>query len=124
MSGFWSDIEAINNNEYKKVESSYAPFIVNRNFSLFRETIFIANEANMFGNSVTLQQHFDYYLGLLTKRRRYKKWPQKLEIPEVISAISEFYGVSTEKALEYKPLMKEEWLKELEDWYKTIIKGI
>lgn len=88
----------------------YIPFVVNRIFSNFPDTIFCAQEMNLlpYLDKVLQYKYLWYSVG---RRSRFapivkEKTEEDLKFAE---EVSDFYGVSKKKALQfYKPLMKKE----------------
>ena len=56
-------------------EKLYTPYVVNRGFTNFEDTILHANELNQRAHLFDRAQ-FDYYRGALRKRKRFSKWPK------------------------------------------------
>lgn len=87
-------------------EGEYVPFLTNRFFSFFSDTIFYANEMNMCHGLDNKLQH-DYYLHAIRKNKRYHKWPKK-DDQKVIQAIQMYYGYSVAKAKEVLGILNNE----------------
>ena len=87
-------------------EGEYNPFLTNRFFSFFPDSIFYANEMNMSQGLDRKLQH-DFYLHSLRKNKRYAKWPKK-DNQEVITAIQTYYGYSIAKAKEVLGILNNE----------------
>lgn len=58
-------------------EKEYTPFIVNKSFSFFQDSIFFSNAMNQHAGNLDNQQQFEFYYHALSKRRRYSKWLRK-----------------------------------------------
>lgn len=71
------------------IEKEYSPYMVNRGFANFEDTILHANEMNMRAHLFHDAQ-FKYYLGSLRKRKRFSKWP-KAEKNGDLDAIQHVY---------------------------------
>jgi hypothetical protein len=72
----FSKDDVINNHENPEMaEQLYTPYIVNRGFANFQDTILHANEMNMRADLFKDAQ-FQYYRGALRKRKRFSKWPK------------------------------------------------
>lgn len=87
-------------------EGEYVPFLTNRFFSFFSDTIFYANEMNMCHGLDNKLQH-DYYLHAIRKNKRYHKWSKK-DDQKVIQAIQMYYGYSVAKAKEVLGILNNE----------------
>lgn len=107
-------------NEKKPVEdlSDYVPFIVNRAFSYFNDTVLYANELNQYQNIPNKAQYL-YLINSLSKKKRFSKWAKSV-ISEDLMAIQKYYGYSIDKARNALKLLNEEQIDEI----KKIIKGV
>lgn len=95
--------ELINNISYTKkissledIDSAYNGFVVNKAFSLHPDTIMYANDMNINHNLSNKAQH-DYLMNSIRKRKRWAKWPKKINNTDV-EIISTFYNISYNKA--------------------------
>ncbi len=79
-------------------EGSYVPFIVNKSLSYFPDTILYANEMNQF-NALDNKLQFSYLLNSIRPAKRFAKWVKREDI-ENVELIKQFYGYSTEKAIQ------------------------
>ena len=79
-------------------ESFYKPYLINKAFSYFKDTVMYSNEINMFPNIEHKLQN-DYYLNSIRKNKRFSKWHKKEDEPK-IEAIMEYYNVNYVKARE------------------------
>jgi hypothetical protein len=98
-----------------KSEKEYVPYVINKCFSYFPETIFHANRMNMVSH-IDKKLQYDYYFYSVSKKKRFSKWvkPEKLKDIEVIK---EVYGYSDTRAREVLDLVP------IEELYKFIEKG-
>ena len=87
-------------------EGDYNPFLTNRFFSYFPDTIFYANEMNMANGLDNKLQH-DYYFHVLRKNKRFSKWLKK-DNQEILQAIQQYYGYSLSKAKEVINILNKE----------------
>ena len=110
-------VKAINENKQDLIRDSenpdlaetfYKPFIINRAFSHFKDTIMYANEINMYPNIANKLQN-DYYLNSIRKGKRYSKWHKKEE-NDKIDAIMEYYNVNYARAREIGNVLTDEQL--------------
>ena len=78
------------------MERDYNAFIVNRNYSLFADTVYLANEMNIRPN-IDNRLQYEFLLNTLRPRKRFADWV-KGESSEDVSVIKEYYGYSNSKA--------------------------
>lgn len=75
----------------------YVPFIINRGFSQFNDTVLIANELNRY-HQLPNKMQYDFYKSTVRPRKRFSKWAKKMEKSSNLSIIQETYNYSKEKA--------------------------
>jgi hypothetical protein len=104
------------NPEY--IEKMYTPFMVNRGFSNFQDTILHANEMNqrpdLFGRA-----QFDYYRAVLRKGKRFSKWPKATKDKD-LDALQIVYECNRVVAKQYFNALSAEDMKTVHD---KLIKG-
>ena len=79
-------------------ESLYVPFVVNKALSYFPDTVLYANEMNQY-NSIDNKLQFSYLLNSIRPAKRFAKWVKREDIEDV-ELVKQFYGYSTEKAVQ------------------------
>lgn len=90
------------------IEEGYVPFVINRNYSLGRDTIFFADLMNTNSSALTKKMQYDFYYNILPKSRRYNKWDKKdTKLDDDMNKIQTLYGYSYNKALQVLPLFKD-----------------
>ena len=92
-------------------EKGYNPFIINRNFSFFNDTILYANEMNRF-HHLDHRLQFDFFINIIKKKKRWSKWAKPQDI-ENLELIKQHYGYSNEKAKSVLELFNNEQIEEL-----------
>jgi len=100
-------LESADNPEY--VENQYVPYIVNKGFSNFADTILHANEMNRL-HEIPNGAQYHYYLDVLRPRKRFKKW-NKLESDADIDIIQEYYQCNRTVAKQCMKVISPEMLK-------------
>jgi len=76
----------------------YNPFLANRQFSYFPDTLYVANEMNQRAH-LPKQAQFDFLINTVRPRKRFAKWA-KPEEQEALEVLIEYYDYSHEKALQ------------------------
>lgn len=114
LSDFLNSINQTKENILKKnenLEKEYVPYVINKCFSYFPETILHASAMNTY---CFLDKHiqYDYYLYVIPKKKRFSKWI-KPEKEEKIALIKQIYGYSDIKAREVADMLDLNVLKEL-----------
>ena len=92
-------------------EKGYNPFIINRNFSFFNDTVLYANEMNRF-HHLDHRLQFDFFINIIKKKKRWSKWVKPQDI-ENLKLIKQHYGYSNEKAKSVLELFNNEQIEEL-----------
>jgi hypothetical protein len=99
-------------------ENFYKPYVINKAFSYYKDTVMYANEINMYPNVDNKLQN-DYYLNSIRKGKRYSKWHKKEDEP-MIEAIMEYYNVNYARAREIGNVLTDEQLTLI---IRKLIKG-
>ena len=84
-------------------ESTYVPFLSNRYFSYFIDTIMMANEVNL-RPSLTKSQQYQYYFYRVRPQKRFTKWHKPAAIADILM-IQEYYQVNRKRAVELQRLI-------------------
>lgn len=100
-------------------EKEYNPYIVNRGFTYFEDTILHANEMNQ-RHELFPGAQFEYYRSVLRKRKRFSKW-HKAEKNNDLDAIQQVYECNRTVAKMYLKVLNEEQLKSVHE--KLVIGG-
>ena len=99
-------VKSINKKEYMENLSGYNPFLTNRAFASFIDTIMFAEQMNQYpGLSPYLQYQF-YYYGV-SKRSRFDPITKPTE-PEGLKVVMDYYKYSKQKALEVIRILSQE----------------
>lgn len=91
-------------------KKDYAAFMVNRGLSYFHDTVLLANEMNRFPE-LDEDIQFSFFLNSVTKRKRFSKWHKKDPDTDDVKLVMEYYGYSSEKALEALTLLRPQDLE-------------
>ena len=100
-------------------EKEYNPYIVNRGFTYFEDTILHANEMNQ-RHELFPGAQFEYYRSVLRKRKRFSKW-HKAEKNNDLDAIQQVYECNRNIKKMYLKVLTEEQLKSVHE--KLVIGG-
>jgi hypothetical protein len=90
-------------------ESSYPPYVINRCFSGFIDTILIANEMNL-NPHLDKKLQYDFYINIIRPKKRFSPWLKK-EKMDSLEYIKEYYGYSDEKAKTALKILTEEQIE-------------
>ena len=99
-------------------QRGYQPFLINRAFSYFPDSVFHANEMNK-AHQLPVEMQYDFYRYGLSKRKRFSKWYKK-EKSELIDAIRSYYGYTREKASQVEKILSDKAKERLLELYKYI----
>ncbi|MEY3244918.1 MAG: Cyanophage [Bacteroidota bacterium] len=114
LSDFLNSINQTKENLMDKdpgVERNYLPFVINKCFSYFPDTIFYANRMNGL-SFLDKKMQYDYYIHAISKRKRFSKWIKPEENND-LELIKEVYGYSDQRAREVLDLIPLDKIKEL-----------
>jgi hypothetical protein len=108
----FSKQDLIGNSENPElIEKEYVPYMVNRGFANFEDTILHANEMNQRAHLFNRAQ-FDYYRGSLRKRKRFSKWP-KADKSKDLDAIQQVYTCNRTVAKMYLKALTADQMKQV-----------
>ena len=94
-----------------RLEKDYVPFVINKCFSYFPDTIFYANRMNQ-AAFLDKKLQYDYYIHSISKRKRFSKWIKPEENKD-LEIVKEVYGYSDARAREVIDLLPIDKLREL-----------
>jgi hypothetical protein len=90
--------------------TDYTPYIVNRALSMFKDTIFIANEANKMGN-MGKDQQYQFYMNIVEKGKRYAKWEKAEKDSDDVEMLKTYFTINSNIARQYLQLLDNETLE-------------
>ena len=79
-------------------EKNYSPFVINKCMSHHIDTVMYANEMNQYPN-LDKKLQYDFFINTVRSRKRFSPWGKKEKVKD-IELVKEFYGYSTEKAMQ------------------------
>lgn len=96
-------------------EKTYVPFIINKQFSYFPDTIMYAQQMNIHHN---LPNKLQYHclLNSIRPRKRFSKWSKRQE-NEDLELIRRYFGYDISKAEQALSLLSPEDLQDLREKY-------
>ena len=95
--------------EDPQAEKDYLPFLVNRGLSYFPDTVLYANEMNR-NSGIPKDWQFSFFLNTIPKKKRFSKWHKKDADSESLILVKEYFGYSSEKALEALSILSDDQL--------------
>ncbi len=95
----------------------YPPYIINRCFSGFMDTVLYANEMNI-ASHLDSKMQYDFYINSLRKRKRFSPWLKKDSLKD-LELVKRYYGYSNEKAKTALGLLTKEQLNYIESKLNT-----
>jgi hypothetical protein len=101
----------------KLAENGYDPYLTNKAFANFADTILHANEMNALWHLDNKSQ-FQYYINILRPRKRFKKWLKK-EKDNNIELICNAYQCNKRVAKQYLNILSDEQLTLLKKEQET-----
>jgi len=91
--------------------SGYLPFIINRSFAMHMDTVLFAEEMNKFHHLPPRLQYLYYYV-MIRPRNRFARTP-KLDEPNHLKEVMEYYQYSKEKALQAMEILTEDEIQQI-----------
>ena len=92
--------------------TGYSQFLVSRALASYTDCLFYVKEINLMP-TMTDRMHYDFFYHAIEKRKRFAEWYKKGHF-EVIGFISSYYNVSFKKAEEFREILTESQLKQIE----------
>lgn len=89
----------------------YVPYVVNKSFSHFEDSLLHANEMNM-RHAMPRFAQYEYYFQILRKRNRFSKW-HKPEKDDDVSLLMEHYQCSKEVAKMYGKCLSVDQIEQI-----------
>ena len=94
-------------------EKNYPAFVINKCMSQHMDTIMIANEMNQYpGLDKKLQ--YDFFINIVRPRKRFSPWGKKQKVKD-LELVKQFYGYSTEKALQAMRILSPDQIEIIRD---------
>lgn len=93
------------------VEKQYNPFLANKGFSYFEDTVLHANEMNR-AHNLFKDAQYRYYLGALRSRKRFSKW-HKNEKSVDLDAIQQYFQCNRTVAKSYLKVLSAENIEQI-----------
>ena len=90
-------------------ESQYPPYVVNRCYSGFIDTILLANEMNL-NSHIDKKLQYDFYINIIRPKKRFSPWLRKEKL-DSLDCIKQYYGYSDEKAKVALKLLTQQQLE-------------
>jgi hypothetical protein len=113
----WDFVKSINDKEYSFNEDidkkDYSEYIINKAFSFFPDTIFLANELNMCPE-IPAKQHYEFLYYATSKKRRFSKWVKPQRDADIV-LLAQRLGIRYDRAVEIMDILTETELKNLMD---------
>jgi len=117
------DFKILNNlsfhKQYQKLDNvtrkDYNPYLMNRGFSYFADTVLQANAMNL-RSHLDKQAQYDYLFYSIRKRKRFSKWHKKENL-DIVPYIKELLDCSPREAEQYAKLISQEMAEEVRGIY-------
>ena len=94
-------------------EKNYPPYIINKCMSHHMDTVMFANEMNQYTN-LDKKLQYDFFINTVRSRKRFSPWDKKEKVKD-IELVKEFYGYSTEKAMQALRILTDNQLEIIKD---------
>ena len=101
-----------NADDEEEAIKDYNPFLTNRTFSYFLDSLSYAVDMNLYGQVLSKRMQYDYYFYGLRKKKRFSK-QAKIAKSEDVELIQEIYGYDKKKAITALKILTEENLEQL-----------
>ena len=103
--------------EDPSLEKEYPPYIINRCFSGYLDTIMITNELNRY-HFLPKKMQYDFLLNIVRVKKRFSPWLRKDTIKD-LDLVKRYYGYSNEKAKQALRILTTEQLNIIKSKFDT-----
>ncbi len=103
--------------EDPSLEKEYPPYIINRCFSGYLDTIMITNELNRY-HFLPKKMQYDFLLNIVRVKKRFSPWLRKDTIKD-LDFVKRYYGYSNEKAKQALRILNKEQLNFIKSKFET-----
>ena len=98
--------EKLLDSDDKDWEKKYPPFIINKGFSYFEDTVMMGNEVNRL-HHLSKKMQFDFLLNSIRPRKWFSKWFKASKLTN-LDIVKKYYGYSNEKAKQALDILTKE----------------
>ena len=94
-------------------EKNYPAYVINKCMSQHMDTIMYANEMNQY-QGLDKKLQYDFFINIVRPRKRFSPWGKKQKVTD-LELVKQYYGYSTEKALQALRILSPEQLEIIRD---------
>ena len=94
-------------------EKNYPAYVINKCMSQHMDTIMYANEMNQY-QGLDKKLQYDFFINIVRPRKRFSPWGKKQKAKD-LELVKQYYGYSTEKALQALRILSPEQLEIIRD---------
>ena len=92
-------------------EKGYNPFLTNRQFSYFQDTVFIANEMNANAH-IDSKLQFSFLINIIRPKKRFARW-SKTEHHDDLECVVQYFNYNYEKAKQVMDILSSDDLEKI-----------
>lgn len=97
--------------EEAEFDKEYVPWIVNLAISYYPDTIFYADEMNLYAH-LPKKVQYEYLMNSIRKKKRFSKWHKKTK-DENLTLVRNFYKCNLQKAKVALSILSDDQLEEI-----------
>ena len=94
-----------------EAEKAYLPYIINRQFSYFPDTVLVSNELNQ-RSQVSHKYQYEFYRNLVRPAKRFAKWHKKAS-DDKLEVAAKFFKVSKRSLTSSIDLISDQEIDEM-----------
>ena len=94
-------------------EKNYPAYVINKCMSQHMDTIMYANEMNQY-QGLDKKLQYEFFINIVRPRKRFYPWGKKQKVKD-LELVKQYYGYSTEKALQALRILSPEQLEIIRD---------
>ena len=92
-------------------EKNYKPYLVNKQFSNFQDTILYANEMNLY-HTADHKMQFDFLINTIRPRKRFSEWHKKT-VHNDFENVKQYYGYNNKKTEQALSILTKEQIENI-----------
>ena len=92
-------------------EKEYLPFLINKQFSNFQDTIMQAQEMNLY-HTADHKMQFDFLINSIRPRKRFSKWHKKI-VHNDFETVKQYYGYNNKKTEQALSILTREQIEHI-----------
>ena len=109
-------INELNSGKTPQERDAFDPWLTNKHYSLFLDTIYYAQQMNL-NSELDKDIQLSYYINTIAPSKRWRKWPKK-HLEKDVQILKEVFGYSEIKARAALAVLSKDQIMEIKRYNK------